>query len=138
MLILADPTRDVALPRPDSLPRTVLSPTQARQLMSASHRFHARWWWPHVETRDRAILELLYGTGIRRGECVRLDIADLNLLQGELLVRNGKGRKDRVVPIPARAALALDIYLREARPAFVKDHRMPRSSPRGWATGSSQ
>jgi integrase/recombinase XerD len=121
--ILTDPTRDVSLPRPDSLPRTVLNHTQARQLMNASLRFHGRWWWPHVETRDRAILELLYGTGIRRGECVRLDMADLDLLQGELLVRNGKGRKDRLVPIPARAALALDAYLREARPAFVKNYR---------------
>lgn len=91
--------------------------------MGASQRFNGRWWWRHVETRDRAILELLYGTGIRMGECLRLDVGDLDLLQGELLVRNGKGRKDRLVPIPTRAALALDVHLREARPAFVKDHR---------------
>jgi integrase/recombinase XerD len=121
--LLADPTGDLALPRPDHLPRTVLSRAQARQLMGASQRFNGRWWWPHVETRDRALLELLYGTGIRKGECLRLDVGDLDLLQGELLVRNGKGRRDRLLPIPARAALALDVYLREARPAFVKDHR---------------
>jgi integrase/recombinase XerD len=121
--LLADPTGDLALPRPDSLPRTVLSRAQARQLICASQRFNGRWWWPHVETRDRALLELLYGTGIRKSECIRLDVGDLDLLQGELLVRNGKGRKDRLVPIPGRAALALDTYLREARPAFVKDHR---------------
>jgi integrase/recombinase XerD len=123
--MLADPTQDLRLPRSDSLPRTVLSLSQARQLMNAVQRFHGRWWWSHVETRDHAILELLYGTGIRKGECVRLDVADLDLLQAELLVRNGKGRKDRLVPIPARAALALDLYLREARPAFVKDYRIP-------------
>jgi integrase/recombinase XerD len=121
--LLVDPTAGLALPRPDCLPRTVLSRSQARQLMSASQRFNGRWWWPHVEARDRALLELLYGTGIRKSECIHLDVGDLDLLQGELLVRNGKGRKDRLVPIPGRAALALDTYLREARPAFVKDHR---------------
>src|SRR5262245_944465 len=94
--ILSDPTKDLVLPRPDSLPRTLLSLPQARQLMSAPHRFHGRWWWPHVEKRDHSILELLYGTGIRLGECLRLDVADVDLLQEQLLVRNGKGKKDRV------------------------------------------
>lgn len=123
--ILQDPTKDLVLPRHDSLPRAVLSLSQARQLMSAPHRYHGRWWWPHVEKRDHAILELLYGTGIRLGECIRLDVADLDLLEGQVLVRNGKGKKDRVVPIPLRAVQATDAYLREARPAFVKDHRAP-------------
>jgi integrase/recombinase XerD len=72
--------------------------------------------------RDRAALETLYGTGIRRGECVRLDLTDLDLGQGVLLVRDGKGRKDRFVPVAGRAALALDLYLRE-RPALVSDPR---------------
>ena len=110
------------LPRHDSLPRTVLSLSQARQLMSAPHRYHGRWWWPHVEKRDHAVLELLYGTGIRKGECVRLDVADVEFAEAPL-VRNRKGKKDRVVPIPARAVQALDAYLRDARPAFVKDRR---------------
>jgi site-specific recombinase XerD len=47
-----------------------------------------------------------------------------SILQEQLLVRNGKGKKDRVVPIPVRAVQALDAYLRDARPAFVKDHRV--------------
>jgi integrase/recombinase XerD len=122
--ILQDPTKDLMLPRYDSLPRTILSLSQARQLMGAPHRYHGRWWWPHVEKRDHAILELLYGIGIRLGECIRLDVADVDLLQGQLLVRNGKGKKDRVVPVPHRALVALDAYLRDARPAFVKDRRV--------------
>jgi integrase/recombinase XerD len=73
--------------------------------------------------RDRAILETLYGTGIRRGECCRLDLMDLDLSEATLLVRNGKGRKDRLVPVPGRAALALDLYLRETRPDLVRDSR---------------
>jgi integrase/recombinase XerD len=74
----------------------------------------------NVGKRDRAILETLYGTGIRRSECVRLDIADVDLLSGVLLVRNGKGRKDRVVPVPARSARSLDLYLREVRPLLMR------------------
>ena len=73
--------------------------------------------------RDRALLELLYGSGIRVTECGRLSIADLDLSQGVLFVRNGKGRKDRVVPIAARAALALEKYLQEARPELAKEPR---------------
>jgi integrase/recombinase XerD len=122
--ILADPTKDLTLPRYNNLPRAVLSLSQARALMGAPHRYHGRWWWPHVERRDHAILELLYGTGIRRGECVRLELADVDLAQGQLLVRNGKGRKDRLAPIPSRAAQALDIYLKDTRPVFVKDRRI--------------
>jgi integrase/recombinase XerD len=121
--ILQDPTKELLLPAPQSLPRTVLTLSQARQLMSASHRFHGRWWWPHVEKRDHAILELLYGTGIRLGECIRLDVADVDLLQEQLFVRTGKGKKDRVVPIPARALMALDAYLRDARPDLVKHNQ---------------
>ena len=123
-LMLQDPAAGVVTPRADTLPRIVLSISQARRLMTAPMPFHARWWWRHVEQRDRAILELLYGAGLRMGECVRLEAGDLDLLQTQVLVRNGKGRKDRVVPLPTRAVFALDAYLREARPAFLKDPRV--------------
>jgi integrase/recombinase XerD len=73
-----------------------------------------------IGKRDRAVLELLYGTGLRVGEASRLDVPDLDLREGVLLVRNGKGRKDRVVPVPGRAAAALDVYLLEARPDLAR------------------
>lgn len=73
--------------------------------------------------RDRAILELLYGTAIRVGECERLDLRDVDLTRGLLSVRCGKGRKDRVVPIVGRAAAAVDLYLRESRSLLLKDPR---------------
>jgi site-specific recombinase XerD len=68
-----------------------------------------------LEQRDRAILELLYGTGIRVAEASSLDLTDVSLQQGTLLVRNGKGRKDRYVPIPTRAREALQLYLTDGR-----------------------
>ena len=73
--------------------------------------------------RSRAILETLYGTGIRVSECERLDVRDLDLVQGLLLIRDGKGRKDRVVPVVGRALEALDLYLHDVRPELVKDPR---------------
>lgn len=66
--------------------------------------------------RDRAILETFYATGIRRSELVHLDVADLDLVREVLLIRKGKGGKDRMVPLGAQATHWLDRYLRETRP----------------------
>lgn len=68
--------------------------------------------------RDRALFELLYGTGLRSGEVCRLDMADVDLAGGKLFVRQGKGGKDRVVPLGANAMRWVDMYLTHARPKF--------------------
>jgi site-specific recombinase XerD len=115
-LVLANPAAGVSLPRVTRLPPPVLSEAQARRLIEAPAQ-------NKVGVRGRAILELLYGTGLRLGECVRLDLADVSLLEGRLLVRSGKGRKDRVVPLVGRAAAALDLYLRDVRPQLAKSPR---------------
>ena len=73
------------------------------------------------------MLELLYGTGIRRGECVRLDVTDVDLREGRLLVRNTKGKKDRALPLTGRAAASLDIYLKDVRPGLLDDDRNSRA-----------
>jgi integrase/recombinase XerD len=116
-VILHNPALDLALPSWRSLPRAVLHQEQARRLMAHPD--------PHTSRgkRSRAILELLYGTAIRVGECERLDLSDVNLGQGVLFIRDGKGKRDRVVPLQGRAADAMDLYLREARPALLKDPR---------------
>lgn len=116
-LILMDPARELPLPKMDKLPRMVLTEAQARRLMAAPFSASA------VGLRDRAILETLYATAIRAGECGRLDLTDLDLGQGILLVRDGKGKKDRLVPVTGRASFALDLYLREARPNLLKSPR---------------
>jgi len=51
---------------------------------------------------------------------VRADLSDLDLRERVLLVRDGKGKKDRVVPVPGRAVVALELYLRESRPELQK------------------
>ncbi len=116
-LLLLNPARDIVAPRASRLPRAVLSERGVERLINT----------PSLSTtigrRDRAILELLYGTGARIGECHRLDLSDLDLKERMLLIRDGKGRKDRVIPVPKRAAMALDVYLKEARPELAHDPR---------------
>ena len=72
-----------------------------------------------IGLRDRAILETGYSTGLRRMELIRLRLYDLDLARGVLAVREGKGRKDRVVPIGERAIVWLQRYLDMSRPQFA-------------------
>lgn len=68
--------------------------------------------------RDKAMLELLYATGLRVSELVSLRLNDLNLRDGFLVCR-GKGGKDRIVPLGKSASAAVHCYLAEARSTFV-------------------
>ena len=68
--------------------------------------------------RDRALLEVLYGTGARISEAVGLDIDDIDLELGQVLLR-GKGSKERLVPIGSYAREAVAAYLRDARPDLM-------------------
>jgi len=124
--LLRDPAAELAIPAADYLPRRVLSERQAEKLVNAPSPY------TKVGKRDRAILEVLYGTGIRRGECARLDVQDLDLREGTLLVRNGKGMKDRLLPIPERASRALVAYLGDARPLLLKDPAQPALFLTAW------
>jgi len=85
--------------------------------------------------RDRAIFELLYGCGLRISELAGLDLDDVDRSQGWLRVR-GKGRKERMVPLPAKAAAALERYLSEravvrGERAVFLNHRRGRLTDRG-------
>jgi integrase/recombinase XerD len=68
--------------------------------------------------RDQALLEFLYGTGARIGEAVGLDVDDLDLERGTVLL-HGKGGKDRIVPVGGFARDAVDAYLIRSRPIFA-------------------
>ena len=82
---------------------------QARQLMEASAGGTA------AERRDRLILLLLYGCGLRTAELCQLDLSDVNLERQELLVRHGKGDRDRCIPVPEGVWVALLAYLAERK-----------------------
>jgi integrase/recombinase XerD len=69
--------------------------------------------------RDQAMLELLYATGLRVSELVKLEVKQMNLEAGFLRVR-GKGGRERVVPLGAPARAKVQTYLNTARPALLK------------------
>jgi integrase/recombinase XerD len=113
-LTLFNPTSEIELPRLGRLlPRDVLTVEEAELLINQ----------PDVTkllgVRDRAIMETLYSTGIRRKELVNLKIYDLEPSRGTLMVREGKGGNDRVVPIGERARGWIDKYLTEVRPVYA-------------------
>jgi len=74
--------------------------------------------------RDRAMLELLYGCGIRVGELTALDIDEVDFARGQVRVL-GKGRKERIVPMGEPAADALRTYLARARSSFIRETSPP-------------
>ncbi len=110
-LIRVNPTTEMQLPQEEKrLPRHALTESEAEAVLDQID----------VETvfglRDRAMLETLYSTGIRRRELGRLEQADIDRQRQTVLVRCGKGRKDRVVPIHARALAWIDQYVTRSRP----------------------
>ncbi|HEY8489072.1 MAG TPA: tyrosine recombinase, partial [Thermaerobacter sp.] len=108
-----DPVEGMATPRARRpLPR-VLGEGEVERILELPH--------PASPTglRDRAVLELLYATGLRVSELVGLDLDDLLLDLGLLRCR-GKGGKERVVPVAAPAVEATRVYLERGRPALLR------------------
>jgi integrase/recombinase XerD len=70
--------------------------------------------------RDRAIIEVHFATGIRRAEVANLDISDVDFKEEIVIVRQGKGRRDRRVPIAKRALAWLRLYIDNIRPRFAR------------------
>lgn len=112
--ILTNPAADLDLPKaPHRLPKHLLSVEQVSQVLNQ----------PDTTTlgglRDRAILETLYSSGIRRSELAHLKITEVDTERGTLMVRLGKGAKDRLVPLGARACAWMQRYLLEVRPELL-------------------
>ena len=119
-VILHNPASELEMPRPEKrLPQEVLSLAQMDRLLAV----------PNVAdplgVRDRAMLELFYSTGMRRTELCRLELPDLHTERRTVHIRQGKGHKDRMVPIGQRAAWWVERYLRETRPRLCLDTRTP-------------
>ena len=113
-LIAANPAEGVAAPKLDQPLPKVLRAADAARLMELPPDDDA------IGARDRAILELLYGSGLRVSELCGLDIGHVHLRAGRLRV-TGKGRKERQLPMTPQAGDAIDRYLREARPQLLPE-----------------
>jgi integrase/recombinase XerD len=127
-IIEANPAADLEMPRAGmSLPRYTLSPAEVERVLQQ----------PNLKTlagiRDRAMLEVLWATGIRRTEICKLSIFDVREDTETVFVRHGKGNKDRVVPVSPRAISWVKRYLEEVRPnlAMSKDAGTLFLSPEG-------
>ena len=110
-ILQANPASELILPRKETrLPEQSLTLSQIDNLLNIPDTTDP------LGIRDRAMLELLYATAIRRTELARLQTRDLNREAATLRVCMGKGKKDRVVPVGARALHWCERYLEEVRP----------------------
>jgi len=107
-----DPTAKVGSPkRPRSIPKAITIEDVEELLALPGDDLLGR--------RDRAVLELLYGTGLRISELVSLDVDDVDLDGRVVLVRTGKGSKSRRVPLGREATRAVAAYLTQSRPQLA-------------------
>lgn len=113
-----DPTSHLESPRPWHRLPTVLSSDEVDRLLACSERTTPQ------GLRDRAMLELLYASGLRVSELVGLRLADLDLAVGVVRVL-GKGHKERLVPLGDAAAQSLRAYLADGRPRLEKRRPSP-------------
>jgi integrase/recombinase XerC len=127
-----DPSEGLPGPRPERRLPSPLAAEDCERLIEVEDPRRD----PALERRDRALFDLLYGTGLRVGEVTRLNVRDFDPDRREIRVR-GKGNKERVVPVPGAAHRALTDYLAPrtrpgvlAEPLFV-NRRGARLSDRG-------
>ncbi|MGH9429805.1 MAG: tyrosine-type recombinase/integrase, partial [Terriglobia bacterium] len=112
--ILYNPASEMELPRLEKrLPRFVLTASEAEQVINQTDSGDP------LGVRDRAILETFYSTGMRRMELINLSLYDLDVERGTIMVRQGKGKKDRMIPIGDRAVAWIEKYLSEVRPMLL-------------------
>jgi integrase/recombinase XerD len=113
-VIGANPAADLELPRvPRRLPKAVLTADEVERVLALPNTTDP------IGLRDRALMEVLYSTGMRRMELANLDVADVDTERATVLIRQGKGRKDRMVPIGDRALAWVKRYLDQSRPRLV-------------------
>ena len=114
--IVKDPAKDVQYAKePQTLPKSILTPSEAKKIVKA----------PDTKSvfgyRDRTILEILYSSGIRNKELCNLMLEDVDYNDGFLRINQGKGKKDRMVPIGKIACRYLENYIKSVRSELIID-----------------
>lgn len=109
--LLMNPASELILPKkPMGLPRAILTISEVEQVLNQCEV------GTPLGVRNRAMFEVLYSSGIRRMEAVQLKVWDVDLERGTLMVRHGKGNKDRLLPLGDRACAWLRRYIDDVRP----------------------
>jgi integrase/recombinase XerD len=109
-----DPAAELELPRVGYKLPSVMNTYEAERVLSQPNVGEP------LGIRDRAMMEMLYSSGLRRMELLHLKLYDVDQKHGLVTVREGKGKRDRVVPVGDRALAWLDLYLNRLRPEIVK------------------
>ena len=113
--LMYNPAEHLKPPRRSKrLPRAILSPDEMKKLVDTPDQ------QTHQGYRDRVVLEVLYDTGMRRSELANLKIIDMDLKPGYVCIRNGKGDKDRVVPLSQRVCDLVQNYIAFIRCEYIK------------------
>lgn len=113
---LFNPAAELELPRMRTrLPQDVLTAPEVEAVMQQPDVAEP------IGIRDRAIMETLYSTGMRRHELAALKTFDLDVGRGTVMIRQGKGNKDRVTPIGQRALAWIEKYVTEVRPLIAME-----------------
>jgi integrase/recombinase XerD len=112
--LVSDPSKKIPNPKkPHALPKAILEPREIEKLLALPDTTTARGF------RDRVILEVLYATAMRREEAANLKLEDLDTQSGYAVIRQGKGRKDRVVPIGTKVCELIDTYIAGVRADWI-------------------
>ena len=118
--LLYNPASELELPRLEHrLPKHVLTKSEVEQVLAQPDTSEP------MGLRDRAILEVFYSTGMRRSELMGLSLFDLDRERGTVMIRQGKGKKDRMIPIGERALAWIDRYLERVRSDLVVTRHQP-------------
>ena len=123
-----DPTAELRAPRSAHKLPQVLSRAEVKRLLEAPRGTEPR------SLRDRALLELMYACGLRASEAIGLDVADVDLEDG-VLRAEGKGSKERLVPVGREAVSAVRVYVERGRPRLVGDRAETRLFVNSRGTG---
>jgi len=113
-MVLHNPASELELPKvPRSLPKCILNATEVETVLAQPDLNDL------LGVRDRAILETFYATGMRRAELCGLSLYGIERERGTIMIRQGKGQKDRVVPLGPRSLAWIERYLTDVRPKLA-------------------
>lgn len=123
------PALNIALEENDADTPTVLSETEIKLLYIACDQYpqssyrRAEWLYPALALRDKAMLSVYYGCGLRKNEGIHVELSDILFEKQILHVRKGKNYKERFVPVSKSSLRHLENFLYDARPLLLKGNK---------------
>ena len=128
--LVGDPSARIPNPKkPHQLPKAILEPKEIQKLLQKPDMTHATGY------RDRVVLEVLYSTAMRRFEAANIKLEDTDTDSGYIIIRQGKGQKDRVVPLGENVCKLIDTYLIGIRADWINSDNDQHLFLNRWGEG---